>query len=115
MYSEFCFFFCIDNKNTNYPWDTILSRDGRKLLNEDNKNAAQNFVFHSREQNRRARKIRNKHEGRLKIKKLYPARVNESDILEFKKKESKNTGEKFGKQKDTKPFSGIQTSNKEYL
>ena len=55
--------------------------------------------------------MRNKNEKRFKMKRLYPARVNESDILEFKKKESLNTvvssSEKIGKQKDTKPFSGI--------
>ena len=63
--------------------------------------------------------MRNKKEKRFKLKRLYPARVNESDIIELKRKESMNmvvlSSEKIGKQKDTKPFSGIQTSNMNYV
>ena len=109
---KFNYFFFIENEDTNYLWNNIRSRHRGKIFEDDYENEAQNFVLqNNRKQNRRVRKMRNKKDKRFKLKRLYPARVNESDIIELKKKESMNmvvlSSEKIGKQKDTKPFSGI--------
>ena len=69
-------------------------------------NKTNDFVRDSQKRYRRVRKIRNKLCS-SKCSRLNAARLNESDILEFKRKENMNntiSNEKIGKEKSTKPL-----------
>ena len=98
----------IENEDAVHLWDSLLRLNRNHI---SSKSAAQNktkdFVRDNQKRNRRVRKIRNKLRSR-KCSRSNPARINETDIIEFKKKEIFNdttmSNEEIKSEKSTKPL-----------
>ena len=104
--------FLIENEDAVvHLWDSLLRLNRNHI---SSKSAAQNktkdFVRDNQKRNRRVRKIRNKLCSR-KCSRSNPARINETDIIEFKKKEIINDTitsiEGIKNEKSTKPLFNV--------
>ena len=71
-------------------WDSLLRLNQNQISPKVPQNKTKDILRDKQRRNRRVRKIRNKLCSR-KCSRLNPARLNKSDIIEFKKKENFNS------------------------
>ena len=86
---QYYFVFFTEKEGANHLWDSLLRLNQNQFSSKIAQNKTKDLLRDNQKRNRRVRKIRNKLCSR-KCSRLNPARLNESDIIEFKK-ESLNT------------------------
>ena len=100
--------FFIEKEGANHLWDSLLRLNQNQFSSKIAQNKTKDLLRDNQKRNRRVRKIRNKLCSR-KCSRLNPARLNESDIIEFKKESFNDTisNEKIDKGETTQPLFNV--------